>query len=153
MRTLFLECSTLYQRELFKDFLALAVVHWLPDAGQEGAAKALDRPRYQAQIWWQIPFRKSQRRLGTCALSGQLLDRPGTHHRKTYRPPPGPAQYGPKRKNPPRIAADGLPSKTIHFEQNTMVDRTGQTDFEVFIHRLCQDEGTSIRKESRRPFA
>jgi hypothetical protein len=44
-------------------------------------------------------------------------------------------------------------SKTIHFEQNTMVDRTGQADFEVFIHRLCQDEGTSIRKESRRPFA
>jgi hypothetical protein len=25
--------------------------------------------------------------------------------------------------------------ETIHFEQNTMVDRTGQADFEFFIHR------------------
>jgi hypothetical protein len=25
--------------------------------------------------------------------------------------------------------------ETIHFEQNTMIDRTGQAEFEVFIHR------------------
>jgi hypothetical protein len=33
VKTLFLECSTLYQRKLIKDFLALGVVHWFPQAG------------------------------------------------------------------------------------------------------------------------
>ena len=37
--------------------------------------------------------------------------------------------------------------ETNHFEQNTMVDRTSQADFEFFIHRLCQDDSTSVRKE------
>jgi hypothetical protein len=38
----------------------------------------------------------------------------------------------PQNKNPPRISADGFLSEAIHFEQNTLFDRTSQTKFEVF---------------------
>jgi hypothetical protein len=41
----------------------------------------------------------------------------------------------PQRENPPRIAADGFLGETIHFEQNTMVDRTGQADCDILFHR------------------
>jgi hypothetical protein len=37
VKTLFLECSTPYQTKLFKEFLALAVFHWLPHAKQKKA--------------------------------------------------------------------------------------------------------------------
>jgi hypothetical protein len=41
----------------------------------------------------------------------------------------------PQCKNPPRISADGFLSEAIHFERNTMFDRTSQTKIEVFFHR------------------
>jgi hypothetical protein len=37
-------------------------------------------------------------------------------------------------KNPPRIAAGGVLSETIHVDKNTTPDRTGQTEFEFFLH-------------------
>ena len=40
----------------------------------------------------------------------------------------------PRRKNPPRISADGFSSGAIHFDQNTMVDRTSQPRWRLFIH-------------------
>jgi hypothetical protein len=39
-------------------------------------------------------------------------------------------------KNPPRGFADGFLSRRSDGDKNTMVDRTGQAKFGVFIHRL-----------------
>jgi hypothetical protein len=58
-------------------------------------------------------------------------------YREELNPPDAAAEAAfrasPQRKNPPRISADGFLSEAIHFEQNTMFDRTSQTKFEVFF--------------------
>jgi hypothetical protein len=41
----------------------------------------------------------------------------------------------PETENPPRMVASWFSSETIHFEQNTTLDRTSQSRFEFVFHR------------------
>jgi hypothetical protein len=65
--------------------------------------------------------------------SARPMTRHGAPGAMTRHGAPGECQNA---KNPPRSVADGFPSRRADSDKNTMVDRTGQAKFRVFIHRL-----------------